>query len=68
MNRVSSHSNDEKRMKILDTTVLARSLLAPYGGGEAPTVAQWSGCGCDNAFAGTQYGTLWTDKLWWGIS
>ena len=53
----------------MNPIALARILLAPYGGGTAPNVAQWSwACGCDNAFAGTQCGALWTDKLWWGIS
>ena len=32
MNRVSSYSNDENRMKNLNTTVPTRILLAPYGG------------------------------------
>ena len=52
----SSHPNDENRLKKLNTTVLARILLAPYGGGEAPNVTQWSGCGCDNAPRGLNVG------------
>ena len=61
----SSHPNDENLMKKNEhkrpRPYPSRSLWGRYGPG-AP--AQWSrACGCDNAFAGTQCGTLWADEL-----